>query len=143
VAEPAPGPEAVSSERWEIPEKGTCMLRYASDKMRQEVKCRYFELIRQGALFLKAREVGVSLGCGSKWFIEAGSVTVNEEVPISSRHFSQDDRIEIADGLTAGEPEKSIALRIGKSFQRVSREIGRNRNPTEPTGRDLPTIRRI
>ncbi|KRE65663.1 hypothetical protein ASG92_16925 [Arthrobacter sp. Soil736] len=56
-------------------------------------------------------------------------MTVNEEVPISSRYFSQDDRIEIADGLTSGEPVRSIALRIGKSFQSVYREIGRNRKP--------------
>jgi IS30 family transposase len=98
--------------------------------MPQEVKRRYFELIRQGLSGSEsAREVGVSLSCGSKWFIEAGSVTVNEAVPISSRYLSQNDRIEIADGLTAGEPVRSIALRIGKSFQSVYREIGRNRRP--------------
>jgi IS30 family transposase len=43
--------------------------------------------------------------------------------------FSQDDRIEIADGLTSGESVRSMALRIGKSFQSVYREIGRNRKP--------------
>ena len=106
------------------------MPRYASNKMPQEVKRRYFELIREGLSGSEAaREVGVSLSCGSKWFIEAGSVTVNEQVPISSRYFSQDDRIEIADGLTSGEPVRLIALRIGKSFQSVYREIGRNRKP--------------
>ena len=106
------------------------MPRYASNKMPQEVKRRYFELIREGLSGSEAaREVGVSLSCGSKWFIEAGSVTVNEQVPISSRYFSQDDRIEIADGLTSGEPVRLIALRIGKSFQSVYREIGRNCKP--------------
>lgn len=106
------------------------MPRYASNKMPQEVKRRYFELIRQGLSGSEAaREVGLSLSCGSKWFIEAGSVTVNEQVPINSRYLSQDDRIEIADGCTSGEPVKSIALRIGKSFQSVYREIGRNSKP--------------
>jgi hypothetical protein len=106
------------------------MPRYASNKMPQQVKRRYFELIRQGLSGSEAaREVGVLMSCGSKWFIEAGSMTVNEEVPISSRYLSQDDRVEIADGLAAGEPVKSIALRIGKSFQSVYREIGRKRKP--------------
>ena len=43
--------------------------------------------------------------------------------------MSQDDRIEIADGLAAGEPVKSIAARIGKSYQTVYREMARNRKP--------------
>ncbi|MCX2163956.1 MULTISPECIES: helix-turn-helix domain-containing protein [Corynebacterium] len=33
--------------------------------------------------------------------------------------MSQDDRIEIADGLDAGEPVKQIAARIGNSYQSV------------------------
>lgn len=66
-----------------------------------------------------ARRVGVSLSCGSLWFIDAGSVKISESKPISSRYFSQDDRIEIADGLSNGEPVKAIAARIGKSYQSV------------------------
>jgi IS30 family transposase len=62
------------------------------------------------------------------WFIDAGRVSFVDR-PISSRYLSQDDRIEIADGLAAGEPVKSIAARIGKSFQTVYREIARNRKP--------------
>ena len=65
-------------------------------------KRRYFELIRQGARGSEAStQVGVSLSCGSLWFIDAGSVTFID-APISSRYLSQDDRIEIADGLAAG-----------------------------------------
>ena len=45
-------------------------------------------------------------------------------LPISSRYLSQDDRIETADGLAAGEPVKVIAARIGKSYQ-----THRPRNP--------------
>ena len=44
-----------------------------------------------------------------------------------SRYLSQDDRIEIAGGLAAGEAVKSIAAQIGKSYQSVYREIARNR----------------
>lgn len=93
-----------------------------------EIKRDYFELIRQGLPGAEAaRRVGVSLSCGSLWFIDAGSVKISESKPISSRYFSQDDRIEIADGLSNGEPVKAIAARIGKSYQSVYREISRNK----------------
>jgi IS30 family transposase len=62
------------------------------------------------------------------WFMDAGSVTFVDK-PISSRYLSQDDRIEIADGLAAKEPVKSIAARIGKTYQTVYREIARNKKP--------------
>ena len=72
--------------------------------------------------------MGVSPSCGSLWFIDAGSVKFVDK-PINSRYLSQNDRIEIADGLAAREPVKEIAARIGKSFQTVYREIARNRKP--------------
>lgn len=103
------------------------MPRYAWNKSAPEIKARYFELIREGSSSLQASlEVGVSPSCGSLWFIDAGSVSFVEK-PISRRFISQDDRIEIADGLARGEPVKSIASRIGKSYQSVYREIARNR----------------
>jgi transposase, IS30 family len=105
------------------------MPRYAPNKMSLDVKRRYFELIRTGMRGARAAdEVGVSLSCGSLWFIDAGSVSYVES-PISPRYLSQDDRIEIADGLARGERVKSIAARIGKSYQSVYREIARNRKP--------------
>lgn len=67
------------------------------------MKRRYFELIRQGLSGSAAsQKVGVSLSCGSLWFIDAGSVSVIEK-PISSRYFNQGDRIEIAEGLASRE----------------------------------------
>jgi transposase, IS30 family len=97
--------------------------------MPTEVKRRYFELIRSGVRGARAAdEVGVSLSCGSVWFIDAGSVSYLE-TPISGRYLSQDDRIEVADGLARGERVTSIAARIGKSYQSVYREIARNRKP--------------
>lgn len=105
------------------------MSRRAWNKASAETKRRYFELIRQGASGAAAsHQVGVSLSCGSLWFVDAGSVNFIDK-PISSRYLTQDDRIEIADGLTAGEPVKSIATRIGKSYQTVYRDIARNKKP--------------
>jgi IS30 family transposase len=105
------------------------MPRYAPNKMPPGIKRRYFELIRTGMSGSEAASaVGVSLSCGSLWFIDAGSVRFID-TPISSRYLTQDDRIEIADGLAAGEPVKMIAERIGKTFQSVYREIARNRKP--------------
>lgn len=92
-------------------------------------KRRYFELIRSGLSGSQAaQQVGVSLSCGSLWFIDAGRVNIIEK-PISPRYLSQDDRIEIADGLDRGVPIKVIAALIGKSYQTVYREIARNRKP--------------
>jgi transposase, IS30 family len=105
------------------------MPRYAPNKRPAAVKRRYFELIRTGLSGSRAAQrVGVSLSCGSLWFIDAGRVSF-VETPISPRYLSQDDRIEIADGLSRGEPVKQIAARIGKSYQSVYREIARNRKP--------------
>jgi IS30 family transposase len=111
------------------------MPKYAPNKMPPEVKRRYFELIRSGLSGSEASQrVGVSLSCGSLWFIDAGQVAFTD-VPISSRFLSQDDRIEIADGLLGGEPVKAIAARIGKSYQSIYREIARN---SKPDGRYQP-----
>ena len=97
--------------------------------MATAVKRRYFELIRSGLSGSQAAQrVGVSLSCGSLWFIDAGRVSY-VETAISPRYLSQDDRIEIADGLGRDEPVKAIAARIGKSYQTVYREIARNRKP--------------
>jgi hypothetical protein len=66
------------------------MARYAPNRMPRAVKHRYFELIRSGVRGAEAaRRVGVSMSCGSLWFIDAGSVNFIEK-PISSRYLSQD-----------------------------------------------------
>jgi IS30 family transposase len=62
------------------------------------------------------------------WFIDAVRVSFIEQ-PISRRYFTQDDWIEIAEGLAAGEKVTAIAERTGKSFQSVYREIKRNSKP--------------
>jgi transposase, IS30 family len=101
----------------------------AWNKADPETKRRFFELIRQGVSGQAASlAVGVSPSCGSLWFIDAGRVSVIDK-PINPRYLTQDDRIEIADGLAAGEAVTSIAARIGKSYQSVYREIARNSKP--------------
>jgi IS30 family transposase len=103
--------------------------RYAWNKVSLKTKRRFFELIRQGMSGQAASiAVGVSPSCGSLWFIDADRVNFIEH-PISRRYFTQDDRIEIAEGLAAGEKVTAIAERVGKSFQSVYREIKRNRKP--------------
>jgi transposase, IS30 family len=106
VAAAALGGGAVSTGRCESWTEGIRMPRYAPNKMPTALKRRYFELIRTGLSgSAAAQEVGVSLSCGSLWFIDAGRVSLIETA-ISSRYLSQDDRIEIADGLAQGEPVK-------------------------------------
>ena len=112
-----------------IPSEGIRMPRHAWNKSSLDVKRRYFELIRQGLSGSAAsQKVGVSLSCGSLRFIDAGSVDIVEK-PINSRYSTQDDRIEIAEGLVARESIKAIAERIGKSYQSVYREVARNSKP--------------
>lgn len=58
---------------------GIRMPRHAWNKMPGAVKRRYFALIRTGMSGAAAAErVGVSLSCGSVWFIDAGRVTFVE-----------------------------------------------------------------
>lgn len=106
------------------------MPRWAHNKMSAAVKKQYFELIREGYKgAAAARVVGVSTSCGSLWFLDAGGMLVPEAGPISPRFLDQDDRIAIADGLSAGRAVKEIAAAIGKSFQTVYREVKRNSKP--------------
>lgn len=131
-----PWPRVVSNERSESTEEEIRLSRYAHNKSPAAVKRRYFGLIRRRSLGAEAaREVGVSLSCGSLWFIDAGSVSVVQTSAISARYFTQDDRIEIADGPAAGEVVKSIATRIGKTFKRVSGD-----RPAQEAGRHLPGV---
>jgi IS30 family transposase len=105
------------------------MPRGGQNRKSTAVKQWYFELLHQGLKgAAAAREVGVSTSCGSKWFIEAGSMIVPDPGPISPRFLTQDDRIAIADGLHARQSVKDIAAAIGKSVSTIYREIKRGSN---------------
>ena len=55
------------------------MPRYAPNKMPAPVKRRSFELIRTGLSGSAAAQVvGVSVSCGSLWFIDAGGVSLSK-----------------------------------------------------------------
>ena len=101
------------------------MPRYAPNRFPTEQKARYFELVRQGLKgAAAARQVGVSTSCGSKWFIEAGSMALLDP-PVSDRFLTQHDRIAIADALRADTPVSRIAKQLGKHRSTVYREIAR------------------
>src|SRR5256885_4770233 len=119
-----------------VPERDVRMPRGGANKLSSSVKRRYFELVREGLKgAAAARVIGVSTSCGSNWFLDAGGMIVPDPGPISPRFLTQDDRIAIADGLQAQRSKKAIAASIGKSFQTVYREIGRN---SKPDGRYEP-----
>jgi len=85
------------------------MPRYVPNEAAPEVKRRFFELIRAAWSAQSASlEVGVSPGAGPLWFVDAGQVAVIDQ-SISSRFLTQDDRIEIADGLGRGEGDGRIS----------------------------------
>lgn len=112
------------------------MPHWAHNKLPSAVRQRYFELIRSGLKGSEAaRRVGVSTSCGSLWFIDAGRMALPDAPTDSPRFLTQNDRIGIADGLTAKTPVKEIAAGIGKSFQTVYREIRRG---SKPDGRYQP-----
>jgi transposase, IS30 family len=98
------------------------------------VKRRYFELIRSGLSGSEASQrVSVSLSCGSVWFIDPRRAAFND-VPISPRFLSQDDRIEIADGLArqAGQGHR------GPDRQELPERIPEFARNRKPDGRYQP-----
>ena len=71
------------------------MPRYAPNRLPLTVPRRYFELRRGGLKgAAAAHQVGVSVSCGSVWFIKAGSMLLPDK-PIDARYLTQDDRIAI------------------------------------------------
>ena len=101
------------------------MPRYPGNRLPLAVPKRYFELRRGGLKgAAAARQVGVSVSCGSLWFGKAGSMIL-PDAPIDPRFLTQDDRIAIADGLRAYRPAVVIAEEIGKHRSTVYREIAR------------------
>jgi IS30 family transposase len=72
--------------------------------------------------------VGVSDGCGRRWFADAGGVKPrfpDDRVRRRPR-LSPDDREEISLGVAAGESVRHIARRLWRAPSTISREIKRN-----------------
>ncbi|GAA2437016.1 hypothetical protein GCM10009856_55060 [Mycolicibacterium llatzerense] len=72
--------------------------------------------------------VGVAARTGWWWFVKAGGVKPNvaRDAPRRYRRLSFLEREQIALGVAAQEPVRSIATRLGRAPSTVSREIKRN-----------------
>jgi transposase, IS30 family len=90
----------------------------------------FWEHVRQGLSPGDAGEaVGVSAGCGRRWFREAGGVKPRYCQPKSSGprpRLSLEERIEIQAGVHAGESLRAIGRRLCRPASTIKREIDNN-----------------
>src|SRR6478672_8773239 len=86
----------------------------------------FWELIRQGLTPADAGVfVGVSAGCGQRWFREAGGVRPANRPPKTSGprpRLTLDERVEIQAGIYAGESLRSMARRLKRQPSTIKRE---------------------
>jgi transposase, IS30 family len=91
------------------------------------LQVQFWEGIRSG---LGVQEAGAVAGVGPvkafAWFRQAGGVKSNGPRPDSGRYLSVAEREEIAVGLAAGDSQREIAERLGRSPSTISREVRRN-----------------
>jgi len=91
------------------------------------LEVQFWEGIRSG---LGVQVAGAAAGVGPvkafAWFRQAGGVKSNGPRPASGRYLSVREREEIAVGLAAGESQRSIAARLGRSPSTICREVRRN-----------------
>ncbi|MFD8558957.1 IS30 family transposase [Streptosporangium canum] len=100
----------------------------------------YLRLVREGLSNKEAcRIVGINLRTGRRWRNRrnptgkhAGAPPITTVTPpnMPGRHLSESDRIHIADRLREKASIRAIAAELGRSPSTVSREIRRNRHPT-------------
>ncbi|MCG7598159.1 IS30 family transposase [Mycobacterium sp. PSTR-4-N] len=90
----------------------------------------FWEHVRAGLSPAEAGvAVGVSDGCGKRWFREAGGVkpaTSQAKPSGPRRRLTLDDRIEIQVGVCTGESLRSIGRRLGRPASTIKREIDNN-----------------
>jgi IS30 family transposase len=91
------------------------------------VQVQFWEGVRSG---LGVQEAGAAAGVGPvkafAWFRQAGGVKSNGPRPAGGRFLSVEEREEIAVGLAAGDSQRAIAERLGRSPSTISREVRRN-----------------
>jgi IS30 family transposase len=91
---------------------------------------RFWELIVEGYSPVAAGQaVGVSKRTALGWFADAGGVKpsfVDETAPRSRPRLSLEEREEIQEGISRGEPIRSIARRLERAPSTVMREINRH-----------------
>lgn len=105
----------------------------------------YFRLVDQGMGYSEAAAViGINVRTGKRWRNVRGASGRNkaappinavvppcvETTPALSRYLGEADRIHIADRLREKATIRTIAAELGRSPSTISREIRRNRHPT-------------
>ncbi|GAA3848845.1 IS30 family transposase [Streptomyces phyllanthi] len=106
----------------------------------------YFRLVDQGMGYSEAAAViGINVRTGKRWRNGRGASGRNKAAPpinavvpppvgtgppAPSRYLSEADRIHIADRLREKATVRAIAAELGRSPSTISREIRRNRHPT-------------
>ena len=106
-----------------------------------EKQQRYVQLIAQGVSNAEAcRLVGINRKTGTRWrygrrvqnsaggLVHYPPVKIKQARPRSPRYLSEQERIRIADLLSAGMTIRSIATELGRAPSTISREIARNRD---------------
>jgi IS30 family transposase len=90
----------------------------------------FWELVREGSSPGEAGvAVGVSEGCGQRWFREAGGVIPRRHKPTTGGprpRLSLEERIEIQAGVHANESLRSIGRRLNRPASTIKREIDNN-----------------
>lgn len=113
-----------------------------------EKQQRYVQLIAQGVSNAEAcRLVGINRRTGTRWrygrqvrssaggVLNYPPVKIKEVRPRSPRFLSELEQIRIADLRSAGVTVRGIASELGRAPSTISREIGRN---SDPSGRYRP-----
>jgi IS30 family transposase len=103
----------------------------------------YWDLVSQGVSTGEAaRQVGINRRTGYKWrygatrqlasgrlVTDKPATSSDQDVTVTGRYLSQDERIMIADRLRENTSETAIAAELGRDRSTIHREIRRNRHP--------------
>jgi len=93
----------------------------------------FWAALQRGEFITDAAEaVGTYRKQGARWVIASGGVRPRRGRNLQGRYLSFAEREEIALARAAGESMRSIAARLGRAPSTISRELGRN---AEPSGR--------
>ena len=93
----------------------------------------FWAALQRGEFITDAAEaVGTYRKQGARWVVASGGVRPRRGRNLQGRYLSFAEREEIALARAAGESMRSIAARLGRAPSTISRELGRN---AEPSGR--------
>ena len=102
--------------------------------MRMDLWQQFWQVMADGGFITQAAElIGTSRRSGRQALVDAGGVRPRRGRDLKGRCLTFAEREEIALGVAAGESDRTIAARIGRSQSTVSRELARNSD--QGTGR--------